>query len=75
MCTLLVAFYFMCLLPEQGWPVVIGPYETWDDCASVREFLDRRGYETASCAVMTWPQEQSQLLQVGDLPKSEKGIP
>jgi len=69
MFSLLVAFYFMCLIPSQDHPVVVGPYRTWDDCASVREFLDRRGYETGGCSVMPFPQDDSVELNVGDLPR------
>jgi hypothetical protein len=72
--TILVAFYFSVLVLEREWPVVIGPYSEWSECASVREFLDRRGYETGICELWSFPQEDSMLLQVGDLPvvKEEK---
>lgn len=65
----LIALYFSVLIPEQEWPLLIGPYETWSECASVREFLDHRGYETAGCTVMSYPQEDAFLLRVGDLPR------
>lgn len=65
----LIALYFSVLIPEQEWPLLIGPYETWPECASVREFLDHRGYETAGCTAMPYPQEDAFLLRVGDLPR------
>lgn len=68
MTVLLVAFYFGCMVGGQEWPLIIGPYEDWDDCASVREFLDRRGYETDTCALLPYPQEGSLYLEVGYLP-------
>ncbi len=68
MFSLLVAFYFMCLVPSQEHPLVVGPYSTWDECASVREFLNARGYETGGCSVMPFPQDQSITLNVGDIP-------
>lgn len=64
---MLVAFYFSILVSWQEYPVVIGPYTTWDECSLVREFLDRRQYETDSCAIMSIPQE-SIYLEVGYLP-------
>lgn len=67
----IVAFYFSVMVPPQEWPVVIGPYETWEECASVREFLDRKGYETDSCGTMPYPQEGSQLLKVIEIPKKD----
>jgi len=62
-----MAFYFSLLLPERGYPLLIGPYETWDECASVREWIDRLNFETDYCAQMPYPQF-SQLLHVGYLP-------
>lgn len=47
--------------------MLIGPYADWSDCASVREWLDRRGYETDSCLLMPFPQEAVQL-EVLELP-------
>lgn len=67
----IVAFFFSVMVSGQEYPVVVGPYETWEDCASVREFLDRRGYETDRCAVLPLPQD-SQYLHVGDLPQPDK---
>jgi len=67
----IIAFYFGVLVSGQEWPVMVGPYDSWQDCASVREFLDRRGYETDSCSLLPYPQEGSQLLQVGDLPTKD----
>src|SRR3990167_1475515 len=69
MIVLLVAFYFSMLIETQGWPVVVGPYEEWQECASVREFLDRRGYETDGCYLMPYPQESIHL-SVGDIPST-----
>lgn len=64
----IIAFYFGVLISGQDWPVMIGPYETWAECASVREYLDRRDYVTDSCAPLPVPQEESQHLSVGYLP-------
>lgn len=69
----IVAFFFGVLVSGQEHPVLVGPYETWEECASVREFLDRREYETDICAVLPLPQE-SQRLQVGDVPQPDKEI-
>ena len=70
MTTLLVAFYFSIMLPERDYPTIIGPYMEWSECASVREWLDRRGYETASCLLMPFPQESTEL-DVFHLPLEE----
>ena len=70
MLALLVAFYFSVMVPNMDYPLLIGPYAEWSDCASVREWLDRRGYETDSCLLMPFPQE-SQELQVFFLPLEE----
>ena len=64
---MLVAFFFSMLVACQEWPVLIGPYETWDGCASVREWLDRRGYETDDCSTLPLPQD-SILLDTLHLP-------
>ena len=64
----LVAFYFSLMVVTQAWPVTVGPYATWAECASVREYIDRRGYETGGCGVMPYPQPDSVLLQVIDVP-------
>lgn len=63
----LMAFYFSIMIMTQEWPLLIGPYSVWDDCASVREFLDRRGYETGSCELMPMGQDAKHL-EVIDLP-------
>jgi len=65
---ILVAYYFSLMTIQQAWPMTIGPYATWEECASVREYLDRRGYETADCMQMPYPQPDSLLLQVIDVP-------
>lgn len=63
----LIAYYFSLLLFYQDWPVLIGPYDEWDQCASVREYLDRRGYETGECGPMPIPQV-ARYLEVLDIP-------
>lgn len=63
----LMAFYFSLMVVMQEWPVLIGPYREWSECASVREFLDRRGYETSACELMPMGQE-AEHLNVIDLP-------
>ena len=57
----IVAFYFSVMVPYQDWPLLAGPYPTWEDCASVREALDRWGYVTDGCAVMPYPQDSVPL--------------
>lgn len=69
---LLVAYYFGLLVMWQEWPVLAGPYEEWAACSSVREYLDRRGYLTDSCALLPYPQE-SQVILVGGLPQEMGG--
>ena len=69
---ILVAYYFGLLVAWQEWPVLAGPYEEWAACSSVREYLDRRGYLTDSCALLPYPQE-SQVIQVGGLPQEMGG--
>ena len=68
MLALLVAFYFSVMVPDMEYPLLIGPYTEWSDCASVREWLDRRGYETDSCLLMPFPQEAIKL-EVLELPR------
>lgn len=63
----LLAFYFSLLLFAQDWPVLIGPYETSEECNAVREFADRRGYETDDCELMSQPQD-SKFLEVVQIP-------
>jgi hypothetical protein len=63
----IMAFYFAVMVLSQGWPVMIGPYSEWAECASVREYLDRRGFETGSCELMPIGQEAKRL-EVIDLP-------
>ena len=69
---ILAAYYFGLLVAWQEWPILAGPYEEWVACASVREYLDRRGYLTDSCALLPYPQE-SQVIQVGGLPQEMGG--
>lgn len=57
----LVAFFFSLMLPDREYPILIGPYADWAECASVREWLDRRGYETDGCYLLSIPQEAVQL--------------
>lgn len=63
----LVAYYFSLIVSWQDYPILVGEYNTWSDCASVREFLDRRGYETGDCSLLPLPQESIHL-EVGYLP-------
>lgn len=64
---MIVGFYFAVMLATQDWPLLIGPYEEWGQCASVREYLDRRGYETSTCAPMPMGQD-ALYLNVIDIP-------
>lgn len=70
MLMILVSFYFSIMIPERDYPILVGPYTDWDECASVREWLDRRGYETGSCLLMPFPQEAVKL-NVLELPHEE----
>lgn len=70
MLMILVSFYFSIMIPERDYPMLIGPYDDWSECASVREWLDRRGYETDSCLLMPFPQEAVKL-EVLELPHEE----
>ena len=69
---ILVAYYFGLIVYWQEWPILAGPYEEWAACASVREYLDHRGYLTDSCALLSYPQD-SQMIQVGGLPREMGG--
>jgi hypothetical protein len=63
------AFYFSLLLSTQSYPVMVGPYDTWEECTKVREWLDWRTYETDDCETFPYPQGDSQFLIVPYLPK------
>lgn len=65
---MLIAVYFTVVVWWVECPVLIGPYENVSACASVRERLDRRGYETGACGYMSAMQE-AELLDVGYLPR------
>lgn len=64
----IVALYFSVMVPGQEWPVVAGPYATWEQCDEVRAFLDRQGYATDRCGTMPYPQISAQYLEVGTYP-------
>lgn len=68
----IIAFYFSLLVNWQDNPLVIGPYETLEECMSVREFVDRRGYETDYCSQLPYPQDGSMLLEVGFIPYDKR---
>ena len=63
----IIGFGFTLLVEEH--PVLAGPYPDWDTCEKVREFQERRGYETDRCQLMAMPLEGAQELHVGELPK------
>ena len=65
----LIAFYFSLMLSTQSYPVMVGPYESWEECTKVREWLDWRSYETDNCETFPYPQGDNQLLVVPYLPK------
>ena len=48
---------------------MVGPYETWEECTKVREWLDWRTYETDNCENFPYPQAGSQMLLVPYLPQ------
>ena len=72
MIVLLLAYYFSCMVPPQEYPLMVGPYMTWEECASVREYLDRRGYETGGCSLLSYPLEGSVLLEVIEIPRGNE---
>lgn len=67
----ITAFYFSLLLMmqqvETDVPILVGPYDEWEQCESVREYLDRRGYETDDCTLLPVDQE-ARRLEVIDIP-------
>ena len=69
MSLIVCAFYFSLMLSTQSYPVMVGPYETWEECTKVREWLDGRTYETDDCETFPYPQGGSQLILVPYLPK------
>ena len=56
------------MLSTQNYPVMLGPYESWEECTKVREWLDGRAYETDNCETFPYPQVGSQMLVVPYLP-------
>lgn len=65
---MVLAYYFALLLNMEEGCLLVGPYPTRMDCVAVNEWLERRGYETSQCGLMTAPQ-MSMILQVGFLPR------
>ena len=65
---MIVAYYFTMIIATQLHPLLVGPYFSFSDCASVREYQDRRGYETGGCGLMPFPQEDAVLLGVIVIP-------
>ena len=67
----LLAYFFSLLLMmqqvDQDVPIVAGPYFEYDQCESVREYLDHRGYETDACALMSIS-TPARKLEVIDIP-------
>lgn len=64
---LLIAYFFAIIISIEEGPILIGPYKDYSDCASVEEFLTKRGYETETCSILPLPQD-SITLQVGYIP-------
>ena len=69
MSSIVCAFYFSLMLTTQNYPVMVGPYESWEECTKVREWLEGRAYETDDCETFPYPQDGSQMLVVPYLPK------
>lgn len=63
----IIAWFFSVITSLHPYPLLIGPHAAANECYAVREWLDARGYETASCACMPLPQDAI-LLMVGYLP-------
>jgi hypothetical protein len=65
-----VAYFLFIIVTWREWPVEVGPY-TLEECHSVKEFLDRRGYEVSGCEVMSVPQEDAVKLEIPHIPTEE----
>jgi hypothetical protein len=70
---MIVAYFLILVLAGQPCPVLVGGkdgrgFENRSDCLDAREWLERRGYETGGCSVMSAPQEAIGL-EVGYLPR------
>ena len=63
---MLIAWYLSIMVLWQSNPLIAGPY-TVEECHAVSEWLERRGYETDGCSIMSVGQEAI-VLQVGYLP-------
>ena len=58
---MIAAFFFMLLVPWQSYPIIAGPYETWDECNDSRMWFDQRGWETDDCTTLPLPQDARYL--------------
>jgi hypothetical protein len=67
---MLISFFLFVLVSWQQWPITLGPY-THEECLTVKEFLDRKGYDVSSCGIMSVPQEDSIKLEVPYIPTQQ----
>ena len=63
---MIIAWFLSIMVSWQVYPLIAGPY-TLEECYAVREWLDRRGYDTDDCTMMSVEQEAVKL-EVGYLP-------
>jgi hypothetical protein len=73
MTSLIVALYFSVMVPGQYWPVLVGPYASWEHCDAVRSSVEHQGYETDRCGTMSYPQPGSQYIEIGMQPTMDNG--
>ena len=64
---MLIAYFLILILVGHDCPVLVGPFEDRSGCLDVREWVERRGYETGGCSVLSLPQEAI-MVHVGELP-------
>lgn len=44
------------MVPEQEWPILLGPYPDKETCEAEWRFLERRGFgDTAGCSIYALP--------------------
>lgn len=64
---MILAYFLILVLAGQDCPVLVGPFEDRSSCLDVREWVERRGYETGGCSIMSLPQD-SVMVKVGEIP-------
>ncbi len=64
----IIAYFLTIMLVGSPCPTLVGPFTERSACLDVQEWVERRGYETGGCSIMSAPQE-SVYLDVGYLPR------